>query len=458
MGRLWQLQILQGPTYLRFSEENRLRDLRVLAPRGTIFDRRGRPLVINRAAFTVAVLPTELRNPEGTVPILVQILAVPEAKIRERLRLDRTRPFEPVRLRRDVSKEIVAMLEENRLDLPGVIIEAEGVRQYPYGTLAAHALGYVGEISEAELVTPARVGYRTGDLIGKTGVERVYDRILRGRDGKVRVEVDVLGRQLRVLRREPGEAGKSVVLTIDLDIQRAAEAALGDRTGAVVALDVRNGEVLALASHPAFDPNAFAGGISEREWTRLARDPAHPLLNRAVDSAYEPGSAFKIVTGTAALMRGKATRTTRIYDPGYLRLGGWVYRGLKAHGNVDFLTGLAVSSNVYFWTLGLRTGPDALSETAHALGLGERTGIDLPSETSGSIPSPLWKQRRLGEPWYPGDTVNMATGQGWVNTTAVQMARLVAAIGNGGSVVRPHLLRSVLDAEGRPVERKPVEP
>ncbi|MGH2403064.1 MAG: penicillin-binding transpeptidase domain-containing protein, partial [bacterium] len=201
-----------------------------------------------------------------------------------------------------------------------------------------------------------------------------------------------------------------------------------------------------------------AGGISEREWARLVGDFARPLLNRAVDSAYEPGSAFKIVTGTAALMRGTATRTTRIHDPGYLRLGGWVYRGLKAHGTVDFLTGLAVSSNVYFWTLGLRTGPDALSETAHALGLGERTGIDLPSEAPGLVPSPSWKQRRLGEPWYPGDTVNMATGQGWVNTTAVQMARLVAAIGNGGTVVRPHLLRSVLDAEGRPVERKPVEP
>ncbi|MGH2373971.1 MAG: penicillin-binding transpeptidase domain-containing protein, partial [bacterium] len=299
VGRLWQLQILQGPHYLRLSEENRLRDLRVAAPRGTIFDRRGRPLVINRAAFTIAVLPTEVRNPEGTVPLLAQILAVPEAKIRQRLRLDRTRPFEPVRLRRDVPKEIVAMVEENRLDLPGVIIETEEVRQYPHGTLAAHALGYIGEISEAELVTPAWAGYRMRDLIGKAGVERVYDRILRGRDGKVRVEVDAVGRPLRVLRRERGESGRSIVLTIDLDIQRAAEAALGNRTGAVVALDPRSGEVLALVSHPAFDPNAFAGGISEREWARLVGDFARPLLNRAVDSAYEPGSAFKIVTGTA---------------------------------------------------------------------------------------------------------------------------------------------------------------
>lgn len=455
LGRLWQLQIIHGQAYLQQSEENRLRDLRVPAPRGVLYDRRGRALVSNRAAFTISVLSMELRDPDRVLPRLAQILGMPEKEIRERLRQGRSRPFEPVRLRRDAPPAIVAMVEENRLDLPGVIVEVEPVRHYLGGGLAAHAIGYLGEISQAELAQPAWRGYRMGDLIGKAGVERVYDRILRGRDGRLRVEVDARGRALRVLRREPWVPGRSMVLTIDRDVQEAAEAGLAQegKPGAVVALDVATGEVLALASFPAFDPNLFAAGITARDWQRISRDPAHPLLNRAVDTAYEPGSVFKVVTAAAALARGTATRATRITCPGTFRLGGWVWRDLRAHGTVDFTTGVALSCNVFFYTLGHRTGGEAMSQMARALGLGERTGIDLPSETAGLIPDDAWKRRHVGEPWFPGDSVNMSIGQGWVTVTAVQVARMMAAIANGGTLVRPHLAREVLGSDGTAVQR-----
>ncbi|MGH2452442.1 MAG: penicillin-binding protein 2 [bacterium] len=457
-GRLWQLQVLQGSNYQRLSEENRLRDLRLRAPRGIIYDRKRRPLASNRPAFTISVLPMELRDQKNVLPRLAGILQIPEGEIRDRLSEARGRPFEPVRIRRDAPKAIVAMIEENRLDLRGVIVEVEPVRFYPEGTLAAHTLGYVSEISRSELGLRVWKGYRIGDVIGKVGIERFYDRTLRGRDGRVRVEVDARGRPLRILARDPSDPGRSAVLTIDRDIQRAAEEALGDRVGALVALDPRNGEILAIASHPAFDPNLFAAGISARKWAGLMGDPARPLLNRAVDSAYEPGSVFKVVTAAAALTQRTATRETRVHCPGFFRLGRSIFRDLKAYGTVDFVTGVAVSCNAFFWTLGLRTGPEALSQMARALGLGEPTGIDLPSESPGFIPSMNWKRRTLGEAWYPGDTLNMAIGQGWVQTTTLQIARMVAAVGNGGTLVHPHLVREVLDTDGRVVEQVTAPP
>lgn len=451
LGRLWQLQVVQGTYYLQLSEDNRLRDLQLPAPRGILYDRKGRPLVSNRAAFTVSVLPKELRDPGRVLPRLAAILDLPLEEITSRLDRARARPFEPVRLLRDAPKRVVATVEENRLDLPGVLIEVEPVRHYLYGPLAAHALGYLGEINAEELALPAWSGYRMGDLIGKSGIERVYDRTLRGHDGRVRMEVDARGQPLRVLGRDPSRPGKSLILTIDLDIQRAAEAALGDRTGAVVVLDPRNGEVLALASHPTFDPNVFAVGVSPRAWNRLTTDPGLPLLNRAVDAAYEPGSVFKVVTATAALTTGTATRETRVNCTGVFRLGGWVFHDLKAYGPLDFITGVAKSCNVFFWTIGLRTGGDAMAKMARALGLGRRTGIDLSSESPGLIPDTAWKQRTKREAWYPGDSANMAIGQGWVNTTPVQIARMIATVGNGGTVVRPHLVRQIMvPAPGAP--------
>lgn len=453
--RLWQIQVLQGAHYLRQSEENRIRDYIITAPRGVIYDRKGRPLVSNRPAFTVAVLPLELTRPGAVLPHLAEILGTPLEEIQARLQTNGARPFEPVRIKRDVSEAVVARIEENRLDLPGVIILAEPVRHYLYREMGAHVLGYVGEISEAELRQRRPQGYRPGDLIGKSGVERTYESVLRGTDGRLRMEVDALGRPLRVLQRVPAIPGRSIALTLDLDLQRAAYdgllalraegGTLAVRSGAVVALDPRTGEILAMESMPSYDPNLFAIGISAKDWQRLSTDRLRPLLSRAAGAAFEPGSVFKIVTAMAALEEGIVTRTSTFSAPGYFRLGNWVFRDLRAWGTVNFITGIANSINVVFYTLGYRLGGERLAAYARKMGLGDRTGVDIPGEVAGTIPSPSTKQQLVGEPWYPGDAVNMSIGQGAVTVTPLQVARMVATIANGGTLLQPRVLKLTYD-------------
>jgi len=445
-ARLWSMQAIQGPHYLRLSEQNRLRDYIIPAPRGVIYDRRGQPIVTNRAAFTVSVLPMEVKDPAHLAEVLAPVLSMARAEILMRLESGRQRRFEPVTLRRDVHKTIVMTLEEHRLDHPGVIVQAEPVRDHLKGEAGAHALGYLGEITEDEL--RSRPGYRAGGLIGKSGVERVYDNVLRGIDGRQRVEVDAAGRPIRVLSREAAQPGQSLVLNIDADLQAVAETALGNRTGAVVAMDPRNGEILVMVAHPAFDPNQFAGGISPANWKRLTGDRRIPLLNRATEGTYEPGSVFKIVTGLAALSEGVARRDTMFNCTGQLALGRWIFHDLHAYGPVNFMKGVAVSCNIVFWTLGGRLGDERLHRYARMLGLAQPTGIDLPTEASGTIPSAEWKRRIYKEPWYPGDTMNMAIGQGYVVVTPVQVARMLSAVANGGTLFAPRLARRVLAADG----------
>jgi penicillin-binding protein 2 len=457
--RLWQLQVLQGRRYLQQSEENRIRDYTLVAPRGVIYDRRGRPLVSNRPSFTVAVLPLELRRSEEVLSNLAAILDLPVEEIQARITARSDRPFEPVRIRRDVGTRVVTMIEENRLDLPGVIILAEPVRHYLHGTLAAHALGYVGEIGEAELAARTGQGYRLGDLIGKAGVERAYEAVLRGVDGRLRMEVDALGRPLREIARVPAIPGRAVVLTLDLDLQRAAAAGLlasGQKSGAVVAIDPRTGGVLAMESLPTYDPNLFATGISAAGWRALSTDRLRPMLSRAISTGFEPGSVFKIVTATAALEEGIVSRTSTFYAPGYFRLGSWVFRDLRAWGTVNFIQGIQYSINVVFYTLGYRLGGERLAAQAKLMGLGQLTGIELPGEIAGTIPSPSTKQGLVGEPWYPGDSVNMSIGQGAVTVTPVQVARMMASIANGGTLWQPHLLMHTIERDRAKTPFAPV--
>ncbi|HEY3248072.1 MAG TPA: penicillin-binding protein 2 [bacterium] len=456
--RLWQLQVLQGAYYLQLSEDNRVRDYALTAPRGVIYDRRGRPLVTNRPSFTVAVLPLEMRAPAEVLPRLAALLDVPLREIQDKIDAGAQRPFEPVRIRRDVGQSAVTRVEENRLDLPGVVILVEPVRSYLHGKIVAHVLGHLGEVSERQLTELRDAGYKPGDLIGKDGVERAYEGVLRGTDGRLRVEVDAMGRPLRVLSRVAPSPGRSIVLTIDLDLQKAAYDALrksGHRSGAVVALDPRNGDVLAMVSLPAYDPNQFAIGISAKAWKMVTADPLHPLLNRASGAAFEPGSVFKLVTATAALQEGIATRSSVFYAPGFFRLGRWVWRDLGVWGNVNFITGIANSINVVFYTLGYRLGGERLAAYARLMGLGQRTGIDLPGEVSGTIPSPSTKQQLVGEPWYPGDAVNMSIGQGAVTITPLQAARLMAFVANNGRLLQPRLLLMVTERDGR-TQRMPA--
>jgi penicillin-binding protein 2 len=448
-GRLWLLQAIQGSHYRELSEQNRMRDFTIPAPRGVMYDRRGQPIVTNRAAFTVSVLPMEVRQPGRLAEALGPVIGMDRDEIRMRIEAGRRRPFEPVPLRRNVSKTVILSIEENRIDLPGVVIEAEPVREYLHGSLAAHALGYLGEITEGEL--RSMPGYRAGNLIGKTGVERVYDEVLRGSAGRLRVEVDATGRPQRVLDRQTARPGQSLVLNLDVTLQAVAEAQLSGKVGAVVAMDPRNGDVLALASAPPYDPALFAGGISAAGWRGLTSDRRIPLLNRAAEGTYEPGSLFKIVTGMAALSERVATRDSIFHCTGALVLGRWVFRDLAAYGTVNFIRGTQVSCNVMFWTLGRMVGHAHLSRYAMGLGLGRPTGIDLSAEAAGFIPTAEWKQRTWKEPWYPGDTLNMAIGQGWVLTTPLQIARMASAVANGGTLYRPRLVRKILSAGGAEV-------
>lgn len=451
--RLWQVQVVQGDYFLRLSQENSLRITSVAAPRGLILDQRGRPLVANRAAFTVALVPTELRNPRQEVPLVARLLGLDPAEVTRKLAEAQARPFEPVRLRRDVPKEVVAAVEESRMDLPGVLVEIEPVREYLYHGLAAHLLGYLREINDQELRTLRAQGYEPGELIGKDGVERVYDRYLRGRNGQIRAEVDAQGRPVRTLGTVPAVPGDTLVLGLNLDVQQAAEAALGDRPGAVVAMDPRTGAIVAMASHPAFDPNLFSAGLTAATWNSLLHDPRRPLINRAIRGAYPPGSVFKIVTASAALELGAVRPDTWFDSPGYYILGGWTFREWKALGHLNFIDAIAMSCDACFYELARRVGPEQVAAFARRYGLGQPTGIDLPDEGGGVVPDPAWKRRALNEPWYAGDTLNMGIGQGYVLVTPLGIARVLAAVATGGDLVTPHAVTEVRTPRGTVIAR-----
>ena len=447
--RLSQLQVVEGARNRQLAEENRIRVVRRLAPRGTIYDREGRLLATSRLAFSVCVVPQDLQSDGLSQPVeeLAALLAVPPEELLSRLAAAEEMSREPVVVWRDVGSDVVARVEEHSVYLDGLSIVADAVRQYPNGSLAAHLLGYVRETSGEELSAPENVDYRPGDLIGKSGIERIAEAALRGIDGGDQIEVDARGRRVRTLGTVPATPGQDVWLTLDLELQRAAAEALGSRAGAVVALDPWTGEVLAMESHPAYDPNIFASALSSAEWRQLS-GPERPQRNRATTSRYEPGSLFKLVTAAAALEAGVCNTRSSFRCDGAFSLGDWRLRCWKreGHGSIDFLHGFAQSCNVMFVSLGRGVGPERLAEMARRFGLGEATGFDLPPEAEGLVPSPRWKRRARGESWYPGDTCQMAVGQGDCLVTPLQMARAFSVVANGGRLVRPHVIRRT---EGR---------
>lgn len=451
--RLWQVQIVQGDYYLKLSEENRMRVTPLAAPRGALVDRHGHALVANRPAFTVALLPLEVRRPRAEAQALGKVLGMDPAEILSRLAAGRDRPFEPVRLRRDVPKEVVAGIEESQLDLPGVLVEVEPVREYNYHALGAQVFGYVGEINDQELQRLRSAGYELGDLIGKEGLEETYDAYIRGRSGQIQAEVDAQGRMVRTLGTVAAVPGNTVVLGLDLAVQQAAEAGLGDRPGVVVAMDPRDGTIVAMVSHPAFDPNAFSGGIKAGVWNGLLKDPGRPLLDRVIQSVYPPGSVFKVVTASAALQLGLVTPDTGFYSPGYYNLGNWTFHEWKALGHVNFMDAIAQSCDACFYDLARRAGPNQVAKFARTYGLGVATGVDLPNEAAGVVPDPAWKKRVWKQDWFGGDTLNMGIGQGYVLTTPLQIARMMAAVANGGILVTPHVVTEIRTPDGRLVAR-----
>lgn len=441
--RLYQLQILRGAELRLASDQNRLRQVRRVAPRGAVYDRRGRLLATSRPAFAVTLDAEVLRRHHAFSALeeLAPIIGVRPMELR--LRVEAAyHTFQPVVAAADLSPAAVARVEERLPYWPGVSVTVQPARWYPRGALAAHVLGYVREISAQELRKRRDQGYHQGDPVGKAGIEKVCEFSLRGQEGGEQVEVDARGRPLRVLGAVPPRPGGDLVLTLDADLQRTADQALSGREGAIVAMDPRTGEVLAMASAPTYDPNLMCGTIAPRQWAFLNGSSA-PQHNRAIAGCYPPGSVFKIVTACAALEAGQASATSRFFCPGYLRVADttfhcWLPSG---HGSEDFIQGFSQSCNVMFATLGRRTGPEALAAMARRFGLGAPTGIDLPGEAAGNVATPSRKERQ-GAAWYPGDTCQMAIGQGDLLVTPLQACREVAVIANGGYLVTPHILRT----------------
>lgn len=447
-GQLANLQILSGERLAALSDRNRLRLRPIAAPRGILFDRTGLPLVDNRPAFTLIVVPRDVPDLGALVARLAELLPVPESELRDRLaRVSSDSPW-PIRLSRGLTLDEVARIEEWRLELPGVTIEVEPQRAYPGAQFAAHLLGYVREASDQDL---GRNGARRGDLVGQTGLERLHDEYLRGRDGGEEVEVDAYGRLIRVLDRREPVPGAHMWTTIDRRIQQVAEDALGARAGAIVVMDPRNGDVLALASHPAYPVERFSRPLDRETWLALVEDPTRPLLNRAVQGVYPPGSLFKVIVAAAGLQGQVITPFDRLSCPRQWTFGGRPYHNWEDHdrGALTLHEALQFSCNTFFYQLGLKVGPEKIVEMAQAFGLGQVTDSGLTGERPGLVPSPAWKRETLKDKWHPGDTVSLSIGQGLITVTPLQVARFMSAVANGGTLWKPRLVERVATADGR---------
>jgi len=448
IGQLWFLQVLEGGRFLDASDKNRIRIRPVAAPRGILFDRHGVPLVDNRPAFTLSLIPRELeRDPDRRAATLGQVavlLGMPYGDLQDAVARVSSDSFVPVRVRRGLTLTDVAKIEERKLELPGVIVEVEPQRTYPSSRFAAHLLGYVREANDEQL---KQGRYRRGDMVGQTGLERLLDEHLRGRDGGERIEVDAMGRPVRLVQQTEPHPGAEVITTIDRRIQEAAEQALEGRAGAIVVMDPRNGDVLAMASAPAFPIDRFTGTIDRDAWLAVVRDPDFPMLNRTLQTQYAPGSVFKIVVTAAGLQEGTLTPLDRIHCGGEFHLGAWTFKDWKegGHGTVDLHRAMAQSCNIFFYQAGLKVGGAAITKYASAFGFGRITGVDLPSEKPGFLPHPKIKRGR--QVWQGGEVVNMSIGQGAVLVTPMQVARFMAAVANGGVLWKPRLVQRVQSAD-----------
>ena len=450
-GRLFFLQILQGDRFTYLSENNRIRIKKIPGTRGMVFDRKGELLVDSRPSFDLLFVPEDAGEPETILRRLARFLGRDEGDFLSLFEENKGRPpFEEIVLGRDIDWRSLVAVETHQLDLPGVTLRIRPRRSYLMNSMGAHLLGYLGEIGPKQLKAQKAKGYGMGDEIGQFGLERRWEEFLRGRSGGQQVEVDALGRRVRVLHEVEDVPGHNVYLTLDRDLQETAHDALHGKDGAIVALEVKSGALLALVSTPAFDPNVFARGITGEEWRALGQDRAHPLNNRAVQGTYPPGSTFKIILAIAALEEEVIAPETSLLCHGSLAFGNRVFRDWKkeGHGAVDLRKGIVQSCDVYFYQLGQKIGIDRMAKYARALGLGEKTGIALDDEKPGLIPDTEWKKKRFGQPWFPGETPSASIGQGYINVTPLQMANLMAAVANGGTLYRPWFVRKVESLDG----------
>src|SRR5882757_9944698 len=439
---LWRLQVMGGDRYESLAEKNRIRTIPILAPRGKILDREGRIIVDNYPSFSALLLREQPRELEPKIPKIAAGLNVSEDEIHQLLRRYAGRPkYEPLVIKQDITPDELAFIEANKSEIPELETIMVHRRLYPKDGFAAHLIGYVGEVSEEDLNRPQFELYNPGDIVGKSGVEQQYTDILIGKDGERRALVDSHGKEVGRLSKTPAEPGKPLKLTVDLDIQIAAEEALEGHNGAIVAMDPRNGDILAMVSRPIFDPNHFAVRISRDEWNKLITDPAKPLLDKAIQAQLPPGSVFKVIMSVAGWQEGIA-QTLHVNCNGGAtfygrRFGCWQKGG---HGGVDLDKAISQSCDVFFYTLAEKLGIDRIAKYATLLGLGQKTGIDLPNEVSGVMPSEEWKIRNFKQKWFAGETISVGIGQGAIAITPVQLMRAVAAISMDGRIVVPHVV------------------
>jgi penicillin-binding protein 2 len=439
--RLWYLQVIKSDELKLQAENNRMRVVPLKAYRGKIFDRDGREIISNRPSFNLSIIPEYIKDMDRILSLIASRVKIDAEKIKREIKNDST-PFQSIIIKKDISWDEVAFVEEHSLDLPGVFLEIEPMRNYLYGETGSHIFGYLGEITKTQLEGLKASDYRLGDFIGQYGIEKRYESILKGKRGSKYVEVDVAGRELKVFKQIDPDFGYNLYLTIDVELQREAESLFEGKNGAVVAIDPRDGGILAMVSKPSFNPNMFAGGVPKEYWSNIINDAYKPLQNRAIQGQYPPGSVFKIVTAAAGLEEGVITPDTTIDCPGYFKLGKKSYRCWRknGHGRMNLRNAIIQSCDVYFYTVGFRLGIDRLSRYAFGFGLGSLTDVALEGEKAGLIPTEEWKESVKGEPWILGETISASIGQGFNLVTPIQMANMIAAVANGGTLYRPKII------------------
>jgi penicillin-binding protein 2 len=456
-ARLYYLQVMESDKYTLLAEENRI-NMRLLPPRrGRVLDRFGVELASNRRNYRVMIVAEQTRNVDATLEALSRLIQVDDnQRARVKREIERRRKFVPVVVAENLSWDDFAKVNLHSPDLPGVQLDVGETRDYPYVSTFSHIVGYVGAVAENELGDDPLLEL-PGFRIGKSGVEKVYDEQLRGRAGHSQIEVNAYGRAIRELERHNGQQGDDVVLTIDADLQRFAMERFGEDSGAAVVIDIHTGEILALVSNPGYDPNWFNVGITGPQWRQLNNDKYKPLINKAVQGQYPPGSTFKMLVGLAALEAGTITPDTRVFCPGHMEFGNNTFHCWKkgGHGTMNLVSGLEESCDVFFYEAARRTGVDKIAEMAKRLGLGEFTGIDLTGERRGLIPTRAWKQAVLGQPWAQGENLVIGIGQGYVTTTPLQLAVMAARLANGGYAVKPRIVRDD-DALGPATDQRPA--
>ncbi len=458
VGRLWFLQIYKGEEYRNRSENNRVRMREVAAPRGSIEDRMGREMVTNKPSFNVVLVREDSNDVDKLLKNIALALDLDISRLWDKLRDAEHKPKHlPIRLLEDVDWETLAYVENHNQEFPGIRIETIPARVYHYNNLAAHAIGYLGEISKKELANRNSEIYTGGDLIGKMGLERLREADLRGEKGSSSSEVNARGFEQQLLKNIEPLPGNTIQLTLDAELQKVAEDLMdaGDKAGAVVAMEVKTGRMLVLASNPVLPINQFVGGISHKNWNALLENPKHPLINKVVQAMYPPGSTYKMMTAIAGLSSGVITKDTVFYCPGHYYFGNRRYHCWKrgGHGAVDLKRAISESCDVYFYQVGLRAGVDKLAEIANMFGLGHKSGIEMEHEKSGLAPTKAWKKKNRKQKWQEGETLSVAIGQGFNLTTPLQICLMTAAIANGGKQYVPQVIEKVTNPEGKVVDQ-----